>query len=580
MAKQGTFESLLRPGSPENSSIAIKYENQIVKSDCEILLEIRCPKSKCTQIFKDRESLAKHVRSAHDLWLCEICLQYKKCFISELELFTRATLSRHQTTGNGKTFSGHPQCPVCATYFYGEDELAEHCRLQHELCHICQRLNRPNRYFQNYSKLEEHFEREHFLCPEPLCKELKFVVFESELEYKRHLAEVHLSHQKMQRSQQRQLQRLNVSFGVVGSSQAGSSSNSRSNNHSSANSSASASNQAALPPIRLTPDQRTQIASNLVFGQVTDDLASRMQSLSLYQQRNEQFMESLRVSFHLNQKQVQALCKDARSFQRSEIDGMEFVNRVKVLVDEKYVVDVLQELVELQLEGLRKRELQAAVADFISKSKSFPALPPSTAPSSSSTRPAWNAQQVTQTKQEKKKVIAPFKGGVLQIKATNPSAPKPLSSANDPSRNPSLLLRELAGGPVKKNKQKQTQSAQPSVKAQLPSFSAAALGNVTTRYAPVPASKQARPQVDDEEFPSLLKDTRSSVASVVVEDSIPFEQTSSKNVFFAPTERDEFESFTIGGEAADSADEKAPMPASGGKKTKKVVFRYGQSWNI
>ncbi len=579
MAKQGSFDELLRPGCPENSSFAIKYENQIVKTDCEALLELRCLKPKCNQICKDSESLQKHIRNVHDLLLCEICLQHKKCFISELELFTRATLSRHQSKGNGKTFNGHPQCPVCATHFYGEDELNEHCRLQHELCHICQRLNRPNRYFQNYSKLEEHFGKEHFLCPEAICKELKFVVFESELEYKRHLAEVHLSHQKMQRSQQRQLQRLNVSFGIVGSSSQGSTSSRSSAN----NSSTSAPTAPPTSQIRLTSDQRTQIASNLVFGQVTDDLASRMQSLSLYQQCNEQFMDSLRGTYHLTQVQVQTLCKDARCFQHSEIGGIEFINRVKTIVDEKYAINVLKELVELQLEGLRKRELQVALADFISKSQSFPSLPQTSSSSSSSSssqasfRPAWNAQSVI-GKQEKKKVIAPFKGGVLQITPANSSTPKPLSSAHDPSRNPSLLLRELAGGSNKKNKQKS--SAQSQVKTQVPSFSSAAVGNVTARYAPVPSSKQARPRMDDEEFPSLLKDTRtSSVTEPTEEFESDFITSSSKSAFFAPTERDEFESFTIGGEA-DSADEKAPMPALSGKKSKKVVFRSGQSWNI
>ena len=123
----------------------------------------------------------------------------------------------------------HQRTPIIlvakfAMKFYSEDELAEHCRDAHELCHICQRTGCPNRHFLNYAKLEEHFGR-NISCAGTALQGAQICGFENELEYKAHQAEVHLAHQKLQRSQQRQLQRLNISFGTGSSNNSGIGSN-------------------------------------------------------------------------------------------------------------------------------------------------------------------------------------------------------------------------------------------------------------------------------------------------------------------------------------------------------------------
>src|SRR6202012_4617339 len=80
----------------------------------------------------------------------------------------------------------------CKESFYGDDELFVHCREKHERCHICDRRTpgRPH-YYLNYNTLEEHFRKDHFLCPDKECLEKKFVVFDSELDFKAHKLEAH-----------------------------------------------------------------------------------------------------------------------------------------------------------------------------------------------------------------------------------------------------------------------------------------------------------------------------------------------------------------------------------------------------
>lgn len=60
-----------------------------------------------------------------------------------------------------------------------------------------QRFSKPRRqgvslqYFKDYSHLETHFRRKHFLCEDNLCKQLKFVVFSSQFELQAHNVSVH-----------------------------------------------------------------------------------------------------------------------------------------------------------------------------------------------------------------------------------------------------------------------------------------------------------------------------------------------------------------------------------------------------
>ena len=594
--------------TPNKSSIG--YDNEMTRSCCETLLKIQCPFNNnqnhsnfnfnstgvaCGKHFKNKFELRKHVQSSHELQVCEICLEYKKCFSVELALYNRTSLQKHQRDAN------HPRCQVCERIFYSEDELMEHCRDEHELCHICQRSGRPNRHFQNYSKLEEHFSKEHFLCPEALCKELKFVVFENELEYKAHQAEVHLSHQKLQRSQQRQLQRLNISFGSAETTA-----------HIPSSSSSSPS------PLKLTGDQRNQIGSSLVFGEVTDDLANRLQSLSLYQNRNDEFLESLRGgNLNLSQNQLQVLFKDARSYQNGDCSATELLLKIETILKElnsnlrgNSVLKIAIGLSDLQLDDMKKQRLHVAINEYKEKCMSFPELKGNGNGVNGkrlSTLSWANNSKTTPTNDEDEKETDPFgfarrlssnqnqksnqhippgfssknpfsNSSVKVLQIHNPASTlnspmNPPSKTSDPSRNPALLLSQLAGGPATKTTKKKSTVKMTS------SFSSVAVGSVNTNLKFNNKTDIANSKLNESEFPSLIGGSSGSSSSNTSSNVVSV-NTNTTNAFFAPSNRDQLESFTIGNDDSEAIITQTTTPIKKEKKTKKVLFRYGQKWDV
>jgi hypothetical protein len=70
--------------------------------------------------------------------------------------------------------------------------LYTHMQQEHFTCHICQRAE-PSKfvYYHNYDKLEDHFRKAHYYCESPECLAKKFIVFQTEMEFKRHNAKEH-----------------------------------------------------------------------------------------------------------------------------------------------------------------------------------------------------------------------------------------------------------------------------------------------------------------------------------------------------------------------------------------------------
>ncbi|CAI5981838.1 unnamed protein product [Closterium sp. NIES-64] len=94
--------------------------------------------------FTHVNSLKAHLQQSHRLGMCDLCLEGRKVFVCEQRL-------------------AHP----------GSYE-----------------------YFRSYDDLEAHFRQEHHLCEDRECLEKKFVVFSSDLELKRHIAQMHAGNMK------------------------------------------------------------------------------------------------------------------------------------------------------------------------------------------------------------------------------------------------------------------------------------------------------------------------------------------------------------------------------------------------
>lgn len=165
-----------------------------LKRDAPNLHKLRDPVcAKCGKNFASLTALKTHLLDVHQLQFCAICLEHKKAFLAEHELFSKEQLKRHNTKGTPKQgFPGHPRCDFCFSRHYSTAELYDHLHKTHFECDIClHALHIQNRYYKNYPDLENHFRADHFLCEEPVCLMKKFVVFRSHLDMQGHLAKEH-----------------------------------------------------------------------------------------------------------------------------------------------------------------------------------------------------------------------------------------------------------------------------------------------------------------------------------------------------------------------------------------------------
>ena len=183
-----------------DGTLGIKYEQKDIHADTVLLLRYNCPDPDCDVACYGWPDLHRHVKSQHQKTMCDLCTRNKKVFTHEHELFTQQELRKHEKFGDDNPgavdqsgFKGHPECGFCRQRFYGDDELYAHCRDKHERCHICDRRDsgRKQQYYVDYNSLEQHFQKDHFACPDQECVEKKFVVFESQMDLKAHQLEAH-----------------------------------------------------------------------------------------------------------------------------------------------------------------------------------------------------------------------------------------------------------------------------------------------------------------------------------------------------------------------------------------------------
>ncbi|KAF9164407.1 hypothetical protein BGX21_011286 [Mortierella sp. AD011] len=182
--------------------LGVYFEDQEMYEDTMVLLRFNCPDPTCEVACPEGwNQLKSHVKKVHKMMLCDLCVRHKKVFAHEHNLMTASQLMRHFKTGDAgqanqnsaepSGFKGHPECGFCKESFYGDDELYEHCKTNHEQCFLCLRRNIRHQYYNKYPDLENHLHSEHYACMDPECLEKKFVVFDSELDLKAHEAEVH-----------------------------------------------------------------------------------------------------------------------------------------------------------------------------------------------------------------------------------------------------------------------------------------------------------------------------------------------------------------------------------------------------
>ncbi|KAJ3109438.1 hypothetical protein HDU97_006683 [Phlyctochytrium planicorne] len=205
----------LRTFSKMDKRLSIYFDGSGVHEDVMILLRFNCPDSECDVACPDGwGELKRHVQAAHGKSLCDLCTRHQKLFTHEHALYTQSDLQKHMDgkDPSDKSFKGHPKCGFCNKHFYGNDELYEHCRQNHEQCFLCTQAGVRHQYYKNYNQLESHFRSDHFACLEPECLEKKFQVFATDIDFKAHEMECH-PHKRTRGSKG---ERLDITFQVAG----------------------------------------------------------------------------------------------------------------------------------------------------------------------------------------------------------------------------------------------------------------------------------------------------------------------------------------------------------------------------
>ncbi|XJO71018.1 hypothetical protein BDV3_000610 [Batrachochytrium dendrobatidis] len=190
----GLFEHYQLSQMKFDKHLSIYFETEDMFSETMLILRYNCPDQDCNVTCPGGwDELKRHVKKTHELLMCELCTLHKKSFTYEHTLFTSKSLHQHNRVGDpdDPSFKGHPECGFCRIRFYDSDDLFEHCRKNHEECFLCKRMGRLHQYYVNYAGLEEHFNKEHFPCHQPLCLERKFVVFASDIDLTGHELEEH-----------------------------------------------------------------------------------------------------------------------------------------------------------------------------------------------------------------------------------------------------------------------------------------------------------------------------------------------------------------------------------------------------
>ncbi len=167
--------------------LPISFESKEALEETVLLLRYNCPDPNCEVACTGWRDFKAHVRREHDRLVCQLCITNKKIFAHEHTLHTAQSLAAHEK-------QEHKLCEYDRTLFYGDDELFAHMRDRHEQCHICKASGTAEerwKYYRDYNMLERHFRNDHWLCENAECLEKKFIVFESEVDFKAHQVQEH-----------------------------------------------------------------------------------------------------------------------------------------------------------------------------------------------------------------------------------------------------------------------------------------------------------------------------------------------------------------------------------------------------
>jgi len=143
------------------------FPKEHLRSHVLPLYSYKCPVENCNTDCKEHKRLQSHLQGSHNLRHCELCVQNKQVFPSELTVYTSVDYIAHLKGGEGGK-DGHPSCSYCQTYFYNKSDLFAHVNAEHKVCTLCN-SDGNQKYYRDQTMLHQHYQTSHFTCEESSC---------------------------------------------------------------------------------------------------------------------------------------------------------------------------------------------------------------------------------------------------------------------------------------------------------------------------------------------------------------------------------------------------------------------------
>jgi len=159
--------------------------------------------------FKNHRDLLDHVRKSHkNGHLCSICLEEKRVFVRDQEVFASSSaVQRHKK-------EQHPSCHFCQRKpFYDSDALWHHLIQEHFRCQLCDQEDGTDAWYRNAPELQLHLANEHFACEHEHCR-ASLIAFTTLEELQRHHIDQHSG--RMRRWDQAQSRPLHFDYSFRG----------------------------------------------------------------------------------------------------------------------------------------------------------------------------------------------------------------------------------------------------------------------------------------------------------------------------------------------------------------------------
>lgn len=203
-------QAVALPGAFQDKQVEMWFVDRVRHQQLKNVRGWKCSHKQCIgkgvqeSLFANATQLRAHARSEHRAIYCEICFTGRKCFVSEMQLYTMDADRNYSSRLRGHLRKEHPQCRFCRHYYLDDEKLYAHLQETHETCFICERNGRMHEYYVNYEQLENHYRKEHYVCRDEGCRG---VVFATQIELQTH---EHTRHNDNPRSARARALRVNL----------------------------------------------------------------------------------------------------------------------------------------------------------------------------------------------------------------------------------------------------------------------------------------------------------------------------------------------------------------------------------